>query len=66
MNTDDQRLDGLHRESGTRGDIAAIDTVEGFEGVPSFTGDDLALVYAEPASNATGASLSAARSPPTT
>ena len=39
------------------GDFAAIDTVAGFEGVPSFTGDDLALVYAQPAANATGASL---------
>ena len=39
----------------------------GFEGVPSFTGDDLALVYAQPAANATGASLlppAARRQPP--
>ena len=40
------------------GDVAAIDTVAGFEGVPSFTGDDLALVYAQPApTTATKASL---------
>ena len=39
------------------GDVAAVDTVAGFEGVPSFTGDDLGLVYAEPVANATGASL---------
>ena len=49
------------------GDVAAIDTVAGFEGVPSFTGDDLALVYAQPAANATGSvALPPARSPPTT
>lgn len=39
------------------GALAAVDTVIGREGVPGFTGDDLALVYSEPAANTTGSSL---------
>ena len=39
------------------GALAAIDTVSGREGVPGFTGDDLALVYSRPAATTTGTSL---------
>ncbi|MGH2901648.1 MAG: thrombospondin type 3 repeat-containing protein, partial [Solirubrobacteraceae bacterium] len=39
------------------GNLAAVDTVAGREGVPGFAGDDLALVYSRPATNTTGSSL---------
>ena len=39
------------------GDVAAIDTVSGFAGVPYYTGDDTKVVYSEPAATDTGTSL---------
>ncbi len=39
------------------GDLAAIDTVNGLAGIPSYTGDDSRIVYSEPAPTASGASL---------
>ena len=39
------------------GALAAIDSVNGFEGVPSYTGGDAKIVYSEPAATPTGTSL---------
>jgi len=47
----------IHAGNLVTGELAAVDVNPSFEGVPGFTGDDLALVYSQPAATASGASL---------